>query len=304
MSASRSTLTIIVSTSCSRLPELQLVHTLRVLCSLHDFQPAAPIILACDALPTEVELAEAEQQDEQQDVSKWTSTWQHRDAYDAYTAALRAEQARGGRHWQNVQLVMLETWGHLVGTVREAMTLVATPYVLVTQHDLVLDEFAAARAWPAIECALSDGRAHIITCNRDAHACHRSAMYWHHEPALNLRTHGVTLTAVVGFSDQAHFASVAWYRQRVLGAIPHTRRTCMEHVLHEAMCDAYADDAVHARSFLLLDMLEPPLLHDLMHGQLSASNHFIHPPHRDSEWRPFCDSITARPLGAAEAAAG
>ena len=90
MSASRSTLTIIVSTSCSRLPELQLVHTLRVLCSLHDFQPAAPIILACDALPTEVELAEAEQQD----VSKWTSTWQHRDAYDAYTAALRAEQAR------------------------------------------------------------------------------------------------------------------------------------------------------------------------------------------------------------------
>merc|ERR1711920_971145 len=47
------------------------------------------------------------------------------------------------------------------------------------------------------------------------------------------RPSGFDLTAVGGFSDQAHFADVAWYRREVIQAIkPDQQLTCMEHVLH------------------------------------------------------------------------
>ena len=295
----------------------QLTQTLAVLQSLQAALPFAPKILVCDATPSESEVAQLGEQDS----SKWREAWRRRDAYDQYLAALREDRSscgdKEGHRWSRVELMQLSAHGHLVGTVRAALDVVTTPLVLVTQHDLVLDPPSVRRAWPAIERALRGGLANCVTVNRDAHASARSLSHWHLEPALDLRivvgeqrggggqggeqgggspASGCCcqLTACVGFSDQCHFAAIGWYRSRVLGAIAAGTRTCMEHVLHEAMRDAYAEGGgSHERTFLLGALRMPPVLHDLVHGQMGAEREWIAAPHAESEWRPIYERMRA-----------
>lgn len=72
----------------------------------------------------------------------------------------------------------------------------------------------------------------------------------------------------------------------MLGLIAPERRTCMEHVIHELMRDAYSEGGEHERTFLLGGMDAPPLLVDLVHGQLGAQR-WLKAPHRESEWLPI-----------------
>lgn len=193
-------LTVVVSTSSSRLPsDEQLAQTSAVLLSLHAAFPHARKLLVCDALPTQAQAAGFDEQD----ASKWREAWQRREAYSEYCAELAAaKSSRVGAHWRRVELLKLASHGHLVGTVRAALATVATSLVLITQHDLVLDAPAVARAWSGVESALRDGRARCVTINRDMHSSRRSEAYWHFEPDLDLRVGAADLTAVVGFSDQ------------------------------------------------------------------------------------------------------
>ena len=60
----------------------------------------------------------------------------------------------------------------------------------------------------------------------------------------------------------------------------------MEHVVHELMRDAYSESGEHERTFLLGGLDAPPLLVDLVHGQLGPQR-WLRAPHRESEWLPI-----------------
>lgn len=279
---------IVVSTSSSRLPAaVQAAHTRQVLHSIAACTPLskARVVLVFDALPTQAETAELETKDSQ----KWRAAWKRRKDYQQYCDALRAEHSSRARCWHNVQLLQLRSFGHLVGTVRAALEMSKAQFALVLQHDLALDSEAVAQAWPTIREALCTERANCVTLNRDAHASVRSKAFWRFEPELNLKPlrDGPELTAVVGFSDQAHFCNVAWYRSAVLGCIPPEQRTCMEHRVHQHMKDRRLLGCPHAKTFLLGGMRDDPALVDLMHGQISSEDGWLAAPHPDSEWRAF-----------------
>ena len=254
-----------------------------------------------------------------EDASKWKDAWARRREYEEYCESMRAalrESAAAGTPeqqalWRGVELIFLPEHGHLVGTVRAAFERVDSPGALVLQHDLVLDSEAVAQALPAVRWALRSGRAHYVCLNRDAHYAVRPMTYWTFEPEADLvfperaesasagapaasrATHRTALTAVTGFSDQAHFVGVPWYREHVLGRIPAGRRTCMEHVVHSQMVDARADGGAHAKTYLLGGMRDKPILLDLVHGQVTADDHWSARPHDDSEWAKFYASPSA-----------
>ena len=275
-------LTIAVSTSASRLPPAeQTAHLCAALQSLHEFAPCCRKLLIFDALPTPSDVQTLCDEDR----TKWSDAWRRDEAYREYTAAVQTEVAQ---RWPLVEMVQLPRFGHLTGSVRAALDAATTPWLLLTQHDLVLDAAIIGGAWPGIREALQSGAARYVVCGRDAHASVRSQSHWHFEPSLDCAFGGCCrATSVVGFSDQTHFVDASWYRRSVLDRIPPQRRTCMEHVVHEAMREAWAAGGDHERTFALGAAEDLPTVRDLVHGQVDANDAWLGAPHEESEWRKF-----------------
>ena len=283
--------TVVISTSASRLPAAtQVDHMLQVLESLAACEPLrhAPKLLVFDALPSDKDVATLCEDDR----SKWASAWQAREEYQQYCDTLSQLHAAGGQPWNGVQLKWMAKHGHLVGTVRQALAAVQTKYLLITQHDLVIDAARLTAYWAAAMHWLGSGTANYILLNRDAHCSVRPQSYFSFEPELDISKDTdqgqCTLTAVVGFSDQTHLVSAEWYSRSVLGRIPVERRTCMEHVVHNEMRDAWQSGGSHEKTFLLGGSTAEPLVRDLVHGQISAKDCWTEVPLTESEWRQFC----------------
>lgn len=277
--------TVVISSSASRLPaEEQAAHTLQVLRSISACPPLthARKILVFDALPTP---AEASQLNED-DATKWREAWGRPEEYRRYVQILDREHAAGGVCWAGVERLKLDKHAHLAGTVRAALDMVDTPLVLISQHDLVILWEELHTVWEGVHTALCQGIANYVLLDRDSHNTVRPSSYFHFESSLDRQVSECKLTAVVGYSDQTHFARTEWCRA-VLGRIPSDRKTCMEHVLHAQMREQWAAGGEHERSFVCGHMDDLPMVRDLVHGQVGPGDEWVYPPHRDSEWSRF-----------------
>merc|ERR1712216_129723 len=166
---------------------------------------------------------------------KWQAMWNaKRDDYTEYCLNLQRMKDAGHPALYNTDLVFLEEFGHLFGTVKKAFEYIDTKFVFLHQHDLrVGTNFVAADVQKILEVLQSD-RAKYVVLNRDVNNALRCSAYFRFVPSADIRgdgaDEGVALTAMAGYSDQSHFAEVEWYRRHVIEAIG-DQRTCMEHVL-------------------------------------------------------------------------
>jgi len=300
-----SDLTIVLSTSICRVPAAaQVARTVRCLRSMraHDALARCRCLVVFDCLPTPEEIVELTAND----MGKWAKAWmdpaQCAD-YRAYCAALQALAAQGklGAH---TELVFLESFQHLVGTVRRGVALATTKYALVTQHDLVLAPPCRLRLG-AVLPALQKGAAKYVLLGRDAARSVRTRSHFHFEPDLDRALPGGStkdrLTAVVGFSDQTHFVDLKWYAKAVLATVPAGARTCMEHHTHKAMKDAYGQGGPHQGTYLLGGMDDDPAVRDVVHGALASDDAWLALPAPESEWMHYVNGDGAHALVAGRA---
>jgi hypothetical protein len=238
--------------------------------------------LVFDKVPTQAEIQELRRDTKKFNQvargPKWVKMWtEKRQAYTEYCKTLTAMKEEKHPALFNVELVFLEDFGHLFGTVREAFqgeTSVSTPYVLVTQHDLKLARtFVAADVQRVLE-ALS-GSAKYIVLNRDANSGDRSLRHFRieNETERSDTDAGPLLTAICGFSDQTHFARTDWYKAEVIEEITKMlggdeQLTCMEHILHEPWKERPSDG-----KFLYGGLNDGPYVHDFIHGMQVLDEH-------------------------------
>jgi hypothetical protein len=131
-------------------------------------------------------------------------------------------------YFSNTELVFCSEWGHLAGTLKEALLHVDTPFLFIHQHDLVLLQgfdlngvIASMEANPKIKYVAFGKRAN--TPND-----------FYHGP-LDQEIEGISFVPLCrscGWSDQCHAASADYYRFFVL---PQCSYTFMESVLHPAL---------------------------------------------------------------------
>lgn len=267
-------LTVIISTSVGEFTP----STDKVVAALESLQANVALrwcrkILVFDRVPSrgELEALKRNRKAYCDDVKglKWEKLWsEKREAYDEYCETLRSMQEAGHPAMFKVELVFLEKFGHLFGTVKQALEMVATSYILVTQHDLRLAPRIAAADVQNILEALHSGGAKYVVLNRDVNSAPRTEGYFRIVHGSSLRDEtkrpaGLTLTAIAGFSDQTHFATTSWYRREVISAIaPERQLTCMEHVLHEW----WKADEEWRGTFLYGGRDEGPFVYDTIHG--------------------------------------
>ena len=201
---------------------------------------------------------------------KWEQMWNDgRESYDAYKAALQSMKDDDHPALHNTELVFLEEFGHLFGTVKRGFSHVQTRYVLVTQHDLRLGgHFVAADVQLILE-ALNAGLAKYVLLNRDTNSSVRTKAYFRLTPERDVHLDapktpsGLHLTAMQGFSDQTHFVDAEWYRKEVIASIPREKQlTCMEHLLH----DRWKESPERLLTFLYGGVQEGPFVLDLIYG--------------------------------------
>lgn len=203
--------------------------------------------------------------------AKWMNTWNSkRKDYNEYCATMVAMKSANHPALFNVDLIFLPRFGHLFGTVKEAFKYLGREarYIFATQHDLRLSgKFVAAdvqRVLETLECR----KARYIVLNRDVNSAARTQVYFKLLPQHSLQDDakqpmGISLTAVAGFSDQAHFAEVEWYKHEVVDAIrPEEQLTCMEHVLHAPWKEAEEWKG----TFLYGGLHDGPFVLDLVYG--------------------------------------
>lgn len=289
-------LTVVVSTSVSRFTP----STDTPLAALESLQANVALrwcrkLLVFDKVPSQEEIARLQQSAEAFNEvvrgGKWLSTWSaKRDDYEEYCATLRAMKEANHPALFNVELVFLPHFGHLFGTVREGLRRTETPFVFITQHDLRLSgKFVAADVQGILE-ALHGGEARYVNLNRDVNSSARTTGYFRLLPSHSRRDQtrqplGLNLTAVAGFSDQAHFAGAAWYRQEVVEAIPPAQSlTCMEHLLHER----WKESDEWRSTFLYGGPDDGPFVLDLVYGlqaydQQGRLSKLPPPPNRPAE---------------------
>mmetsp|Transcript_6195 Transcript_6195/g.14599 ORF Transcript_6195/g.14599 Transcript_6195/m.14599 type:complete len:319 (-) Transcript_6195:49-1005(-) len=227
-------------------------------------------LLVFDKVPSNEEIEELRQDaktyHEVARGAKWAAAWNtKREAYEEYCATMRAMKEAKDPALHNVELIFLPRFGHLFGTVAEALEQVCTPFIFVTQHDLRLSgKFVAADVQGVLE-ALHKGAANYVNLNRDVNSSDRTRGYFRLLPDMSVKDEArrLSLTAVAGFSDQAHFARAKWYQMEVAGAIrPEERLTCMEHVLHEG----WKDGGKWRGTFLYGGLDDGPFVIDLIYG--------------------------------------
>ncbi|CAE8705532.1 unnamed protein product [Polarella glacialis] len=198
------------------------------------------------------------------------------EAYRCYQNELQTAAQRGDPAMQGVELIFLQEWGHLVGTVRRALDSLSTPFVLLHQHDLVLSrEMSASLVVEALK-ALASRDANCILLNRDVNFAGRSTEYLQaalHRPELwrsFARQHrlsdpqsALVLTPFVGYSDQTQLARADWLRNRVLRMVGKLK-CCMEFAVHEIMIRAWLHDPAGRweRTYLMGGMEDGPFVFD------------------------------------------
>jgi len=272
-------LTIIVSTSAAEhhcRPEV----VLRVLNSLQENKALClcRTLLVFDALPDDADRAAAGET-----VSKDGTRWVPQtnpalvEAYEKYKKDI--EQAKQSKHpcLNRVELLFMPKWGHLVGTVRYALEHVATPFVLLHQHDLLLNRNFTSTLAVAVLRALAERKANYVILNRDVNFVSRSTQYFQaaphrldmwrsfvrgHSQQLDDEDH-TPLTPFIGYSDQSHLARADWVRDRVLPMVG-DRKCCMEFAVYEVMLLAWLHDPRRwEHTFMLGGMLDGPYIYDM-----------------------------------------
>jgi len=231
-------------------------------------------ILVFDQVPSVQELEILRRSDERryrEDMKgpKWEKMWNDkREVYGDYCQRLRDMKENNHPALFNVELIFLQGFGHLLGTVHRALEAVTTEYIFITQHDLRLaPRFVAADVQNVLD-VLQQGVARYVLLNRDVNSGPRTKTYFDMCPEQSWEdtgkaSAGIRLTGMAGFSDQAHFAEADWYRREVVHAIPPERQlTCMEHVLH----DIWKQDSEWRRTFLYGGPDDGPYVYDLVHG--------------------------------------
>lgn len=215
---------------------------------------------------------------------KWINMWnEKREAYNEYCETFKAMRDQNHPALYKVELLFSPHFGHLFGTVKLALERVSTPYVFVTQHDLQVNQrFVAADVQCTLQ-ALHENIASFVLLNRDVNNAPRTENYLRLLPELSVDSSTSScpdLTAFAGFSDQSHFARVAWYRREVVEEIGKqlggNDQTAMEHVLHEPWCQS-----AHKGTFLYGRLQDGPFITDLIHGQWvtdQAGRHTALPP--------------------------
>lgn len=120
-------------------------------------------------------------------------------------------------YFTNTELVFCSQWGHLSGSIEEALKHVTTPFVFMHQHDLVLKKdfdinalVATMVANPAIKYVhLWGGK-------------NKKSKWWNRTVDDKVEgIHFVPLTRSFGWSDQCHVASVDYYKNFVLPECDH-----------------------------------------------------------------------------------
>lgn len=221
-------------------------------------------LLVFDAVPSPEEIHEMQRDkrsfSEVVRGKKWLDMWNaKRGDYHEYCELFRELDKRNHPALFNVQLVFLPRFGHLYGTVQTALSILKTPYVFITQHDLRISPKFVAADVQHILAALDGEVARYVLLNRDVNSSARTRGYFklaHLDVANNF-------TAMAGFSDQAHFAQTNWYRREVLEAIEANERlTCMEHVLH----DRWRESGEWHGTVLYGGLNEGPFVYDLVYG--------------------------------------
>ena len=202
---------------------------------------------------------------------KWSRMWGDKaEAYKIFGDELVYLKQRMHPALHKVNLVFLEEFGHLFGTVNAAFTLLSSPYVFVTQHDLEVTSAFKPSDVQLLLSALRKGVANYVLLNRDCNSSPRTARYFDFLPELSVgranSSFPCDMTAILGFSDQAHFATVAWYKEEVLRAVVENAvggedRVCMEHILHERF-----KAEPFRRTYLYGRMDASPFIRDNVHG--------------------------------------
>jgi hypothetical protein len=134
-------------------------------------------------------------------------------------------------YFSNTELIFCKTWGHLTGTLKEAIAHVDTPFVFIHQHDLILLQGFDLNAVIATMTANPKIR-HVLFGKRpntpDDH---------YHGPVEEAAEESlfVPLCRTSGWSDQCHVAFTSYYTSFVL---PQCSNTFMEDSLHPALKEA------------------------------------------------------------------
>lgn len=153
-------------------------------------------IIAFDAIPPGEEHLEVAYNNYKHNVQKLTET-------DYYFA--------------NTELVFCENWGHLSGTIEEALKHVTTPFVFMHQHDLILKKsFDLNRLIATMITNPNIKYVHFYGGKN------KKSEWWNRivDDKIN-GVHFVPLTRSFGWSDQCHVASVAYYHDFVLPECDH-----------------------------------------------------------------------------------
>ena len=232
-------------------------------------------ILVFDEIPSEQEIEAMKQNPKHYHTvvrgPKWEHMWRKkREAYTAYCFALNEMKLNNDPTLFQVELVFLPRFSHLFGTVRHALELVKSSYVLVTQHDLRLSgKFVAADVQRVLGLMESES-ANCVILNRDTNSGSRPKSYFRMDPDSDIYDSGsrTRLTAVRGFSDQTHFAHKDWYLANIMDRIPDDcRLTCMEHILH----NQFKNERDFRGIFLYGGSDDGPFTYDLIHGTQISS---------------------------------
>lgn len=282
-------LTVIVSTSVgdwtpSTKPVLQALESLQSNVAFHHCRK----LLVFDSVPTQDEMNHMKlDQKFWRDVvrgHKWQGMWNaKRQDYAEYCQALSKMKAEGHPALYKVDLIFLKKFGHLFGTVKEALNHVKTPFIFLHQHDLRLNgNFVASDVQHVLD-ELDHGKAKYVVLNRDVNKALRCKTYFNMVPEEDVdytssAPNGFAMTAMAGYSDQSHFAATDWYRKHVVEAIA-DQLTCMEHVLH----DPWKKAEEWKGTFLYGGLNDGPYVLDLVHGvQVAAEGRMVHLPPQPS----------------------
>lgn len=127
-------------------------------------------------------------------------------------------------YFANTQLVFCPRWGHLSGTIKEAMKYVDTPFVFIHQHDLViLKEFDLNKVIATMIANPNVKYVHFWKgINGDGDPWNGPV-----DEVVD-GEHFVPLCRSFGWTDQTHVASADYYRSFIL---PKCNKVCMEWVI-------------------------------------------------------------------------
>lgn len=125
-------------------------------------------------------------------------------------------------YFANTRLVFCKEWGHLSGTVKEAIKHVETPFIFLHQHDLQLVQSFDFNAVVA-----------TMVANPSVKYVHFSSTpnapeHWYFGATQESEDFFIPLCRTVGWSDQCHIARVDYYQNFVL---PQCHQTFMESVI-------------------------------------------------------------------------